>query len=367
MNIPLHFLKLSIRLNRMKIGSSLLLLSRRHTDSSMTDALSILTDHLVQRRIEKRMDKEGVLFTDLDKNYNILLDLNMNDSEMELLDTIKAYLKKYVDRKDVPAKPPIKLLDNLAYYFIQRNDLEGLQLIISVHKLDYVEFVRNGEFKHYLIDYYRHTNRIDASFEIINDYYKLNNSLHFLMKLSLKTLISSVVLNHSEATLVRLISRVKSFSSTYNEHYPIFILWKSLFSSEWHSDQTEARQLFLAYPEVQVYVSIICVNFSVELLNQKKVQAVETLLEWFLELKNKDDSGEEKYKKQCVLLMRSLFDYQCMARNQRACTEIVKSSYELDLPLTEDQKVQFFNVLLRNPIEKKLITPLHKTVYPLKF
>ncbi|KAL1452693.1 hypothetical protein WDU94_006897 [Cyamophila willieti] len=290
----------------------------------------------------------------------------MNENEIELLDQIKKYLKKYVDRKDVPAKPPIKLLDNLAYYFIQRNDLEGLQLIINVHKLDYADFVKNGEFNHYLIDYYRNTNQIDKSFEIINNYYKSKNNLHFLMKLSIKKLISSVVLNHSEATLVRLINHVKSFSSMYNEHYPILILWKSLFSSEWHSDQTEARALFLAHPSLQVYVSIICVNFSVELLNEKKVQAVETLLEWFLELKNKE-GGEDKFKKQCKLLLRSLFDYQCMARNLRACTEIVKTSYELDLSLSEDQKVQFFNVLLRKPIEKKLINPLHKTIYPLKF
>lgn len=49
----------------------------------------------------------------------------MNENDIQLLDTIKKYLQKYLDRQDVPTKPPIKLLDTLAYYFIQSNDLEG--------------------------------------------------------------------------------------------------------------------------------------------------------------------------------------------------------------------------------------------------
>lgn len=64
---------------------------------------------------------------------------------------------------------------------------------------------------------------------------------------------------------------------------------------------------------------------------------------------------------------RSFFSFSGLSRNLRACTEIVKTSYELNLPLTENQHVQFFNVLLKKPVEKKLITPLHKTIYPLKF
>lgn len=60
-----------------------------------------------------------------DKNYNFLMNLNLDESEMDLVNNIKTYLNKYIDRKDVPAKPPFKLLDILAYYFIQSNDLEG--------------------------------------------------------------------------------------------------------------------------------------------------------------------------------------------------------------------------------------------------
>ncbi|XP_008473373.1 uncharacterized protein LOC103510478 isoform X2 [Diaphorina citri] len=290
----------------------------------------------------------------------------MNENDIQLLDTIKKYLQKYLDRQDVPTKPPIKLLDTLAYYFIQSNDLEGLQLIINVHKLDYKDFVQKGEYKHYLIDYYSTLNQLDKSFDIINNYFKANNQVHYMIKLSIKKLITSVVCNRSEATLVNLIKHVKTFSTNTKDYYPLLILWKNLYMSEWHSDHMEAKDLFLLYPPLQVYVSIICVHISIELLNKKKVQAVEGLLEYFLDIKNRS-GPEEKYKKQCVLLLRLLFDYQCLSRNLRACTEIVKTSYELNLPLTENQHVQFFNVLLKKPVEKKLITPLHKTIYPLKF
>lgn len=54
----------------------------------------------------------------------------MNENELELMDTIKKYLQKYINRQEVPAIPPTKLLDSLAYYFIKRNDLEGTLLLL---------------------------------------------------------------------------------------------------------------------------------------------------------------------------------------------------------------------------------------------
>lgn len=347
------------------IKTSVSILSRRHCSSnnSTPDAISIFTDHIIHSRLEKHLDSDVELSGN---NYNILLKLNMNENEIELLDTIKKYLQKYIKREDVPAKPPIKLLDSLAYYFIHRNDLEGLQLIISVHKLDYAEFVKQGEYTHYLIDYHSRNNQLDKSFEIINDYYSRHKQIHYLMKFSIRALIKNVVDNRSEAVLVNLLNHVKIFSTLTKDYYPLLILWKTLFTSEWYTDQTEAKYLFLNYPTLQLYVSIICVNFALELLSKKNVQAVESLLEYFLRLKN--ESGEEnKYEKQCMLLLRALFDYQCVTHNLRACTEIVKTSFELNLPLSEDQKVQFFNVLLKKPIQKKFMSPIHKPIYPLKF
>lgn len=170
--------------------------------------------------------------------------------------------------------------------------------------------MKHGEYTHYLIDFHSQNNQLDKSFEIIHDCFLQHKQVHYLMKFSIKKKINYVVANRSEAALVNLISHVKKFSSTSQDYYPLLILWKSLFSSTWYTDQTEAKDLFYSHPMLQVHVSIMCVNFSLELLSERKVSAVESLLEYFLKLRA--DSGEEKkFDKQCMLILRALFDYQC--------------------------------------------------------
>jgi len=227
----------------------------------------------------------------------------------------------------------------LCEYFSTLGDNQSLIKLIELCKLnDRIVYDRNCEFNHFIARNLWERGNSDGALSLLDEcYQRATTSVRKSIRLIFRYIIEDTVDKKSEAVLVRLIKSAILFHDSFNEPMPLAYIWKTCFLSAWFSDQLTADQLFCEYSEIRIIVAkrrgLLCYNA----LCSGQVDVVHRLIEAFL---------KSNMKEECRLILELLFEYQYACKNLRACSEILKTTLELDIKFSSTYNLKLLNLLM---------------------
>ncbi|XP_058459896.1 uncharacterized protein LOC131435740 [Malaya genurostris] len=141
----------------------------------------------------------------------------------------------------------------------------------------------------------------------------------------------------SEAVLLAVIEVGEFCLQDLNDEFLLCYSWEKSFRSQWFSDQEVAKKLFDKHKKLRDAVAKRLPKICFICLQEFKTEQVYQLMELFL---------KHEMMPQCRQVLIRLFEYQYYRRDLRACSEIIRNSIELDIPLPDVCNRKLLNLLL---------------------
>ncbi|XP_054278251.1 uncharacterized protein LOC128996801 [Macrosteles quadrilineatus] len=327
------------RLNIIKFYSS----KPQSQCSSNTDAY---VENLISEEGIKRENKLTQYFQNVSsKNLHgemskIGLSLYQENNTCGLKKTDDAEeLASCIEEKTDVTKVPNEKLGYLLVYFTKDGNVNGvkaIQSIIKKHNASHFQYY--AQYNHYLAEALWLDGKVPTSLNLFSFAYD-NTVVRPKVKVMLPNLFTSLVEQHSEATLHTLIYNIEQFSGKKRDDLLLACLWRELYLSTWFSDQEEATKLLLKNSQILKYVQWMVPTMGKMLLKSHRVEDCYRLIQFTL---------TNNFTHMTDVLIRLLFEYYYIHENLERCTAVVKYSSSLNSPLTEDQQRRYISLLLKS-------------------
>lgn len=235
-------------------------------------------------------------------------------------------------------KPTRYSLEKLLFNFMKEKDSEIMNAVKEYQ--DYQPWMEP-----YFAGYIWYNGNLKDATKLFRKLF-FQNDRNIVIKV-LKDITLDTVGKQSEASLVILTQLAEYFSCIFDDHRQLFVIWHASFQSEWFSDQQHARELFNKSIQLRYFIQQNLPNLCQMFLAKDNFDACQRILQLFLELNDRDSI-------QSILTM--MFDHSYLKRDMRRCSEILKFSNRLDVPIGKSLGFRIANLLMDKD-EKKTIQP----------
>lgn len=181
----------------------------------------------------------------------------------------------------------------------------------------------------------------DASSSFRKLFFENDRNLVFVL---LKEITLDTVGKRGEATLVILTQLAAYFSCILDDHRLLFYVWRITFTSEWHSDQQHANDLFSKSFHLRQLILRKLPNLCQLFLSNENTDAVHRILQLYL---------RENDRESVQTILTIMYDHSYLGRNMASCLEILRFSEQLEIPIGKSLGFRIANLLMDKRTDKK--------------
>ncbi|VVC38583.1 Hypothetical protein CINCED_3A015393 [Cinara cedri] len=310
------------------------------------DVMEVYTNTLILKNVAKWK-------TDQFSSSNKLLN-NKSNSIFKYCDDpdhLITYLKQCLEGCCKVSK---SLLTQFMLTMAKHGRVNGLILIERLNeKYDYG--IKKSELQMSFAEAYWTNGNLIKMFKVFEIIYPVESTkVNFV----LEPIIYTIVKSRGCASIVILSNFVNCITIEHRNYYPMSILWKYLFLSELYNDNLAADQLTQQNSNLIEYIQYLVPAIMDSILKQHNIDCAHRLMVMLLK-----HDRMEFYQ----LVLKSLFEYYYMLGNVRQCKEIMKNSFELNVPLTQVQQLQLINMVFKNKQPRQINKEVTATIFKLMF
>ncbi|KAG4075259.1 hypothetical protein HA402_003050 [Bradysia odoriphaga] len=325
------------------------------SSSSLKEATAFIN---LIKRTTGRSDSSEVSFVSVDFE-------KLNEKQIDhlvlsaCLDKNTEFVDKFVDQcvdgnKVVGENTMLTVCEYFSTHINSRNSLIKLIDLCKVNnRLVYDHYC---EFKHFKARHFWEKGNSDEALTLLGEALEqvrgINTPVLTSVLSTYQFIVKDTVDNKSEAILVRLIRAATLLQTRLNESSILIQIWKVCFMSNWFSNQVIADQLFSEHSEIRLNAAQRRGLMTYNALCTGEVDMVHRLIHAFLKF---------EMKQECKLILELLFEYQYVHKNLQACSEILKTTLELDIYLDDTYSQKLIHLLtggkFTNSKTKKHTTP----------
>lgn len=287
------------------------------------DAIDIFTTELLKKKsykwqtiqIKKKLHENKKLVPTSNVNKTIDTDTCMNnyeydkeklseliDESIELHNFKKAMFltKQCIENKICPSA---EVVQKILSYCAQSGDKETIIMLQKfVQELEPEIYTMNAKFLHYLAEAAWVRGNICESVKLFDEVYTNYTYLRRKTRLMIKYLITNVMTERSEASLVILIRFAEKLANEFADYFPLSCVWQACFLSEWYSDQCKAAEILDKHEGLYSHIENKIPYVVNSALKNHQPEAVHRLFEILLKY---------KMKTHYTFVLHALFNYKC--------------------------------------------------------
>ncbi|KAG8222064.1 hypothetical protein J437_LFUL000508 [Ladona fulva] len=313
------------------------------------DALDGFVDNLMITKVNKWRSRRKIVQCDTFKKSISDCDVQLEEPILITHSTVDecimknfnspkltSILRNCLDKKLCPSKD---LLLKLAQNFANVGNAEYIDVLISLHKVGHQ--IELNELEVYRIlraeAMWRSGESSEKSLNILWEIYKEQPALRRYVRSSLRVLISEVVLNRGEASLIQAKNFVLQIASPpYEDYLPLSYFWARCILSDCYADHQLAAELAEECKERELFKRALGSRIhSVigEALSRHQIDAIHRLLETFLKL-SMDNCSQH--------VLEKLFDYKYLLADVEGCDAVLEacSALGLDVGYTRRKELE---------------------------
>ncbi|XP_037034654.1 uncharacterized protein LOC119073357 [Bradysia coprophila] len=328
--------------------------SGRGDSSSLKEVTAFI--NLIKRTTERSLSQVSFVSVDFEKldekHIDHLVLSACLDKNTEFVDK---FVDQCVDGNKVVGENT--MLTVCEYFSTHRNNRNSLIKLIDLCKVNNrLVYDQNCEFKHFKARHFWEKGNSDEALTLLGEALEqvrgFNTPVLTSVLSTYRFIVKDTVDNKSEAILVRLIRAATLLQTRLNESSILIYLWKVCFQSTWFSNQVVADQLFSDHSEIRIDAAQRRGFMTYNALCIGEVDMVHRLIHAFLKF---------EMRQECKLVLELLFEYQYAHKNLQACSEILKTTLELDIYLDDTYSQKLIHLLtggkFTNTKPKKDVTP----------
>ncbi|XP_050523214.1 uncharacterized protein LOC126895420 [Daktulosphaira vitifoliae] len=315
------------------------------TKNYHVDAFDAFTNVLIQEKTNKW--KTSTLFNKC--KTEIKADILSESSNQT--NNLVIYLKKCLENN---VKVEERTLRKYLIIFSKYGCINGLITIEKLYNM-YNYSIEESNLRIHYAEAYWVNGDILKMLEVFEWFYPTHS---FKITCILDPIVYCIVKSKGGASVVLISKFVFSIAHKYGDFYPMCVLWKNFFMSELFDDNLEAEKLLKKNSKLIDSIQYVVPIITRDLLRIDKIDHIYQLMTLML---------KHNQTKSYQWILRNLFDYYYVKHNVKQCTEIMKHSLEINVPLTDLQHSQLINMLLHNKKFQHINKDVTATIFKLMF